>query len=70
MAGYWPSSSFFIFYFFALLWTEMKLRFIKTQKRTRSISIFFLSDLLYGQYVTPSISFNVLANVSARDFQN
>ena len=32
MAGYWPSS------FFACLWTEKKLRFINTQKRTRPTS--------------------------------
>ena len=29
-----------------------------------------IQDLLYGQKVTPSISFNAPANVSARDFQN
>ena len=29
-----------------------------------------IKDLLYGQKVTPSISSNAPANLSARDFQN
>ena len=29
-----------------------------------------IKDLLYGQKVTPSISFNAPVNVSTRDFQN
>ena len=29
-----------------------------------------IKDLFYGQKVTPSISFNMPASVSARDFQN
>ena len=78
MAGYWPSS------FFAFLWTETKSRSIKTpkkkkkkkKKRTRPISshldrkTWSIKDLLYGQKVTPNVSFNAQADVSARDFQN
>ena len=29
-----------------------------------------IKDLLYGQKVTPSISFNARVNVSSRNFQN
>ena len=49
MAGYWPSS------FFAFLWTETKLRSIKTQKKERgqypaimTKQAWSIKDLLYG----------------------
>ena len=54
MAGYWPSS------FFAFLWTETKLRSIKTQKKERgqhpailTKQAWSIKDLLYGPKITP-----------------
>ena len=64
IVGYWPST------FFAFLWIETKSRSIKTPKRTRPIFSYLDRTSLYGQMVTPSISFYAPANVSARDFQN
>ena len=71
MAGYWPSSV------SAFLWTETKSRSIKTLKKERgqypailTEHAWSIKDLLYGQKITPSISFNAPANVSPRDFQN
>ena len=71
MAAYWPSS------FFAFLWTETKSSSIKTQKKERgqypailTEQAWSIKDLLYGQKVRPSISFNAPANVSPGDFQN
>ena len=71
MVGYWPSS------FFSFLWTETKLRSIKTQKKNEANIQQILTEqawsikyLLYGQKVTPSIFFNAPANVYLRNFQN
>ena len=72
MAGYWSSS------FFTFLWTETKSRSIKTQKENEANIQAILTEqacgsikgLLYGQKVTPSISFNAPVNVSSRNFQN
>ena len=74
MAGHWPSSFFF---FFLRFYGQRRSRgpYKRSMKKERgqcpailTEQAWLIKDLLYGHKVTPSISFNAPANVSARDF--
>ena len=71
MAGYWPSSFFCVF----MDRDEVEVHKNAEKERGQYPAIWTehalsIKDLLYGQKITPSISFNAPANVSSRDFQN
>ena len=71
MAGYWTSS------FFAFFMDRDEVGVHKNAKKERgqypvilTEQAWSIKDLLYGQKVTPSTSFNAPVNVSTSDFQN
>ena len=73
MAGYWPTE-----FFLCVFMDRDEVEVHKNAKKERgqypailTVQAWSIKDLLYGQKVTPSISFKApAANVSARDFQN